>query len=347
MTVEIFFDDADQILDAMKTFATNTFVRDLAEPPFDHVQPGARCWDKVEMKSWMPLEPGYDVGMLVSSIIVYDQMQIHGRWSFRIDLFQEPNKFLMPVSRHAIANHLAVQHAQCGKQCGGAVALVIMRHRAAAPLLHRESGLRAVKCLYLAFLVNAQDNGLVRRIEIKPNDIVEFFDELFVAADFERLDEMRLETVLLPDSSDRGLAKAECFGHASCTPMRGVTRRRLQSGLNNSEYSFLWNARNPSGPRSVFLQPRHPEGKKAFSPKLHGRAGRSKILSDILTEHSVRCFSNNLSALNQSCRNAPAARPSIEHDTFFRRQDDRRSNSHAHSMPGTTIICQAIYDSLH
>jgi predicted PurR-regulated permease PerM len=46
-----------------------------------------------------------------------------------------------------------------GEQGGGAIALIIMCHGGAAPLLHRQSGLGAVKRLDLALLVDAEDQA--------------------------------------------------------------------------------------------------------------------------------------------------------------------------------------------
>jgi hypothetical protein len=57
------------------------------------------------------------------------------------------------------------------------VALVIMGHRGAAPLLHRQARLGAVERLDLAFLVDAKDHGMGRRIDIKANDILELVGE--------------------------------------------------------------------------------------------------------------------------------------------------------------------------
>jgi hypothetical protein len=52
------------------------------------------------------------------------------------------------------------------EQGGGAIALVVMRHRPAAALLHRQSRLGAVKGLDLA----------VRRIEVEADDILDLGD---------------------------------------------------------------------------------------------------------------------------------------------------------------------------
>ena len=73
----------------------------------------------------------------------------------------------------------------------------------------------AAECFDLAFLVDAQGKGLLRRIEIESNDVVEFLNEVFIAAFLEGSDEMRPEVVLLPDPMDSWLAEPLGFGDAA------------------------------------------------------------------------------------------------------------------------------------
>ena len=60
----------------------------------------------------------------------------------------------MPVLWHAAADHLAFEDVQRGEQRRRAVALVIVRHRAALAGLQRQAGLGAVERLDLALLVD-------------------------------------------------------------------------------------------------------------------------------------------------------------------------------------------------
>jgi hypothetical protein len=80
----------------------------------------------MEMEPGMPLEPGADLGMLVRRIIVDDQVEFPPGWGFSVDLIEEADEFLMPMARHALADHLALQDVECGEQRRRAVALVIM-----------------------------------------------------------------------------------------------------------------------------------------------------------------------------------------------------------------------------
>src|SRR5215831_4885607 len=61
--------------------------------------------------------------------------------SAALDRVEKANEFAMAVALHAASNDRAVEHAARGELRGGAVLLVIMRHRLAAPGLDRQSRL--------------------------------------------------------------------------------------------------------------------------------------------------------------------------------------------------------------
>ena len=91
------------------------------------------------------------------------------------------------------------------KQRGRAVALVIVRHGGAAAFLHREAGLCAVQRLYLALFIDAQHQCMLGRIQIQPNNGLQFLGELRIVADLEALHTMRLQAAGPPDARHRSL----------------------------------------------------------------------------------------------------------------------------------------------
>jgi hypothetical protein len=50
----------------------------------------------------------------------------------------------MPMPAVTFTNHLAIQHIQCRKQGGGAVALVVVHHRTAPAFFQRQPRLRPI-----------------------------------------------------------------------------------------------------------------------------------------------------------------------------------------------------------
>ena len=172
----------------------------------------------------MATEPGYHPRVFVGAIVVYDQMEIEDVGCLGVDPFEKSNELLMPMTRHAIADDLAVEHVQCRKQCRGAIAFVIVGHRPATAFLQGKARLGAVQGLNLAFFVDTQHQGFVWWIDVETNNVDEFFEEMFVATQLERFDQMGLEVVLLPYPAYRCLADTLCLGHGSSAPMRCIGR---------------------------------------------------------------------------------------------------------------------------
>ncbi len=102
----------------------------------------------------------------------------------------------MRVPLLALTNDLTVKHVECCKQRGGAVALVVMRHRLRTPLLQRQAGLRAVQ--RLALFVAAQPQGVFCRRHVQAHDVFNFFDELGVTRDLQATYQVWLEAIGLP-----------------------------------------------------------------------------------------------------------------------------------------------------
>ena len=63
------------------------------------------------MEAGMAFEPTLDPGMFVSAVVVDDEMEIQVERRLDVDELKEPDEFLMAVSRHTIADHLAIEHA--------------------------------------------------------------------------------------------------------------------------------------------------------------------------------------------------------------------------------------------
>src|SRR5205085_3299832 len=83
----------------------------------------------------MTIEPGARLGVLMRPVIVEDDVDDPADRNLGLNGVQETDELLVPVTLHAAPNDLAVEHVERGEQGGGAVALVVMRHRAGPPFL--------------------------------------------------------------------------------------------------------------------------------------------------------------------------------------------------------------------
>src|SRR5271165_3706423 len=173
-------------------------------------------------------QPCLDLRMLVRGVVVGDAMDIEMLGRCSINRLEKLQKFLMPVPFHALTDDFAFENIQCGEQGRGSVAFIIMRHRAEASRLHRQSGLGTVKRLYLGLFVKTEHQSMLRRAEIKPHDILQLFHKMTIIRQLERLNQMRFQSVRVPDALYRSLADAADFGYSPTTPMRFALRSLLR-----------------------------------------------------------------------------------------------------------------------
>ena len=81
-----------------------------------------------------------------------------------------------------------------------------MRDGMAASFLQRQSRPgRSRACIYLALLIDAQNQRMLPRIRIQADDCFQLMGKLRITTYLEGLEQMRLESVRVPDASHAGL----------------------------------------------------------------------------------------------------------------------------------------------
>lgn len=347
MIIEVTVDGIDQVGNAFENATANAFVGDLAEPTLDQIQPGTGSWNKVQMETWMPFQPEFDPWMFVGAVIVDNEMEIEAGRSIRIDFVQEPDKLLMSVTGHAIADHSAVEHAQGRKQSGGAIALVIVSHGPATALLDRQPRLCAVESLNLALLVHAKDQGFDGWVQVKADDIGEFLHKVLVAAELECFYQMGFQIMLIPDPLDGHTTQALGLSHGAYAPVSGVSRLGMKGSFNNGVNLSLRDFRESARTRGIFFQTGQAKRQKTLSPELNSGPRSFKALSDLLAQDPFGRHLDNLGPLYQTQRKASSIGPGAQRFTFVRRQDDGLCHSHAGGHRAYFDISKEINGTLH
>jgi len=153
-------------------------ARQDGEEALDRVQPGTGRRREVEGPARMAIKPGPHLVVLVGSVIVEDDVnELAGR-DVALEGVEEADELLVPMALHVAGEHRAGQDIERRKQGGGSMALVVVGHSSTAPFLYRQPRLSPLQGLNLALLVHAQDNGLVRRVEVQSHDIGELLGEV-------------------------------------------------------------------------------------------------------------------------------------------------------------------------
>src|SRR5580700_7883959 len=115
------------------------------------------------------------------------------------------------------AENFALEIAEGGEQRDCSVTLVIMGARADVSHAQRQTWLGSLQRLALALLITAQNQSLVRRIEVEPNHIPELFVKKRVRGQLEGAGKVRLDIVVLPDAAHTVVGYPRRLGHAAHT----------------------------------------------------------------------------------------------------------------------------------
>ena len=166
--------------------------------------------------------------------------QLAGR-DRRLDRVEEADELLVPVALHAVADDRAVEHVERGEQRGGAVALVVMGHRAGRPFFIGRPGWVRSSAWICDLLVDREHDGMRRRVDIEPDHVAQLGGERRVRGQLEGPDPMRRKPVRRPDPLHG--AQARCRwprpspGPSSASPrpggslsVRSTTRSTVSAG---------------------------------------------------------------------------------------------------------------------
>lgn len=91
-----------QVGHALERAASHALLCQVAKPAFDEVQPRSARRREVDVKPRSPGQPASHFRMLVRRVVVADDVQFDVGIGF-VDLLQEVEPFLMPMSRLEVA----------------------------------------------------------------------------------------------------------------------------------------------------------------------------------------------------------------------------------------------------
>ena len=229
-------DGINEFGNATEHTATQPLVIKIAEEPLDDIEPRTAGGDEVYVEAFMSLQPGLDFRVLVRCVIIDNEMKIKIRRCFRIDLFEELDPLLMPMSCHALSKDFSLRHLDGGEQCRGSVSLVVVGHRPATTGNHRQTRLGSIKRLHRTLFISADHQRLLRGVEVEADHIDQLLFKVRISTYLECAHQMWLQTIGLPHAMNHGLTDPECRRKRSGTPMRCVSRRLLR-GLAN-DFAF-------------------------------------------------------------------------------------------------------------
>src|SRR6185312_5351741 len=115
---------------ASEVAPAQALLGEFGKPTLDQVKPRRTGGSVRNMKARMFRQPLRNIVMLMSTVIVHDQMQVQAMWNLAIKLAQKLQVFLMAMTRHTLADDRAIEHIQRCKQSRGTVPFVVVRESA-------------------------------------------------------------------------------------------------------------------------------------------------------------------------------------------------------------------------
>lgn len=320
-------DALNELFDAGERTAPDCLVGDQREETFNLVEPRAVGRYEVHMPARVRRQPCLDLRMVVGGVVVRDAMDVQFGWHSLVDLTQEGQELLVPMTWFAGRQHRAVEHVQRGEQRGRAMALVVVGDSLDVAEPHGQHRLRALQRLTLALLVHADDQRVVRRAQIQAHHVAQLLDEERVVGQLEAFGAMRLQPEELEVPRNAGLGDA-CLGrHRAHAPMcRAIGWLSVQRRLDQLRHTFIVNrARLASA--HVVIQTRDASLDEARAPLAHRRVGQLQALGNGIVGLAIGTAEDDARPNAQRRRQRAAASKGLQLRTLLVRQQQLRLRS--------------------
>ena len=255
----------DEVGGGIERATTDSALSDESEETFDLVEPGGIGGREVNMPTRTTGEPSPDLEMLMSGVVVDDEMDIELSRHIGLDVPQEGEEFLMTMAGFALGDDRAVEHVEGGEQGSRAMAMVVVGDTFDVAEPHRKHGLGTFEGLDLALLIDAKHHCLVGRVEIKPDYVAQLLDEERIGGELEAAGAVRLQTEQLEQAMDGALGNPGLFGDGAHAPMGcgfGLASECLGDQLG---HRLVLDRAGPAGSHLV-VEPLDPIGDEAFAP---------------------------------------------------------------------------------
>src|SRR5208283_1340088 len=107
------------------------------------------------------------------------QLLILGR--LPINAAQKYEPLLVPVPLLAATDERTVERVERSKQRRSTVAFIVMGHARRTPLLQRQARLSPVERLDLTLFIAGQNQSVIGRVHIQPDDVLKLLHKLRIA----------------------------------------------------------------------------------------------------------------------------------------------------------------------
>ena len=138
-------DALHELFDAGERASADGFVGDQRKESLDLIEPGAVGRNEVHVPAWPCRKPSLDLRMVVGGVVVGNAVDVQLGWHGLVDLAQEGQVLLVPMTRFARRQHCAVDHVERCEKRRCAMALVVVGDTLGVAEAHGQHRLRALQ----------------------------------------------------------------------------------------------------------------------------------------------------------------------------------------------------------
>jgi len=309
----------------------------------------------MDMKTGVQGQPAFHSGVFMGGVVVDDQMDGELLRDIGIDVFEEVEIVLVAMPLLTLGEDFAGGDVQSREKGQGSVPHIVVGDALHISQTHGQNRLSPVQCLNLAFLIDTEDHGIFRGVEIESDDVPDFFDEKGIGRDFEMALPVRLQAEGLPDSLDSGSRNGGFFGHGADRPVGATFGLALESFADEFGDLFIGNGAGASG-AELIVEAGYSLFQITFSPQGYRLSAVVDLVCDVTIGQALGRHQDNLRSGDQAVRQGSRACDGVEFQRFFFGKHNGFSwSSCSHGLPPSglahdskkILISQVIYDTLH
>jgi hypothetical protein len=209
-----------------------------------------------------------------------------------------------------------------------------MRAPLRPPQPERTGRLGALQRLDLALLIHAQDDRVLRWVQIQANHIADLALQLWVGGELERLRPPGPDLMLSPHPRNRGMADTQLGGQEPRRPVRDPqpVRRRRERGSQDRRPPASADGLRATQARAISKAGQPFAGVPA-APGDHGRARDTELQSDLRVGHSLGGKQQHPRPLHLRRGGRGRLRPATQDSQVVVTDHQRRRGEHAKKPP--------------
>src|SRR3990170_8135464 len=287
VTTDVAHELASEVFHAGEHPTSDHVTFDFGKPKLDLVQPGRVGRSEVQLHLGMFSEKLLDLLGLVRREIVQDHMDLFLLRLVRDEITQERDEFRRGVPGSGLAEHRSGPRIKGGVEGERAVAKVLKSMSFCTAGRQRQYGVHAIQRLDRGLLIDAEYRGMLRRVQIPPDDVGGLAFEIRIVRGHVALESMGFEPMFSPNPRHHHVRKPEMLAEPTRAPMRAAVGGWSARCLKNPR---LESRRELRGRLAAMPteEPCKPLGRKAFRPASNVAVGAIQLQANLSPRRPFR-----------------------------------------------------------